>query len=78
MKSLVLSLYLLCLVALPVNAQSLESAFPATSSATPSATPRTTYTDTSDTPSAGTVENTLALLMGGAALIVIGIRFTKI
>jgi len=93
MKSLLIGIMLLFLGLTPAYAQSasvsaspsgsikgvFDSAFDATASASPSATPRAvTYLDTSDAPASGAIENTLALLVGGLTLIIVGLRFSKI
>lgn len=51
----------------------------ATHSATPTPTPkpRTTTLSTANTPVSGAIENTIMLLVGGCALMLLGFRFSK-
>jgi hypothetical protein len=92
MPAIVISLILLLLTITPVKAQSAtQSATPsgsvngvfddettATLSASPSATPRAvTYLDTTNTPTSGAVENTLAFLAVGIILIYSGYRLQR-
>ncbi len=91
MKAFLLSLALLVVMSAPVFAQagiydedltasdaSNSASVSATPKPTPYATPRTTtLLSTADTPVSGAVENTLALLAGGAICLLIGFRFSR-